>query len=134
MRQALKIAFDTRQLKADIRVLQATITSMEEEFARLIEENQARMQDQGEYLARFEKAESDYQRAQTKKEVLETEVRQRASRYKTILAAYNQFLDSGSALVIEPCQFNGLIDHASVTAELIQFAFKSGHEIEINLD
>mgnify|MGYP000914299523 CR=1 FL=1 len=91
------------------------------------------MQDQGEYLTRFEKAETDYQQTQAKKEALETAVRQRASRYKTILAAYEQLLESGSALVFEPRQFNALIDHAIVIAESILFAFKSGHEIEIGL-
>lgn len=106
---------------------------MEEEFTRMIQDNQTRIQDQGDYLAKFEQAEARYQRTQAKKEALETEATHWVSRRKTILAAYEQLLTDGSTPVFEPRQFNALTDHATITTNTIRFAFKSSQEIEINL-
>lgn len=131
--QAIDSAFDTRELKTQIRALDKQLATMEEEFTQMIQDNQTRIQDQGDYLAKFEQAEARYRRTQAKKEALETEATHWASRRKTILAAYEQLLTDDPTPVFEPRQFNALIDHATITTNTIRFAFKSSHEIEINL-
>lgn len=134
MRQAIDAAFDVRELKAEATRLDALLSTMGEEFTQMIQDNQVRVQDQDQYLKRFEEAEVSFHRTQAKKEALEIEISQRTSRHKAITAAYDQLLDSGVVLDFEPRQFNALIDHATVTADAIRFAFKSGHQIEVGLD
>ncbi|MEW6859881.1 recombinase family protein [Trueperella pyogenes] len=133
MKHAITRAFDTRAPKAELKQLQTTIAALEEEFERLISDNQTRLQDQGAYLARFEETEATYKRALTKKDALEAEITQRSSRRATILTAYEELLSSGPVQHFEPRQFNALVNHAVVAAGVIRFIFKSGHEIEVAL-
>ncbi|OCA94374.1 Uncharacterised protein [Actinobaculum suis] len=63
---------------------------------------------------------------------LETQINERQVKHKALLTAYDQ-LSSAPISAFQPTQWTALIDHAIVRGEAIEFFFRDGRRITIDL-
>ena len=98
---------------------------------RCIEENTIKVQNQAEYLERYDRQTHRYEKMQKQYEAIEAE-RQRRKEQNDRISAFSAMLTEQSEMPIEfdDDLWLAAVDHATVNAdETVVFTFKSGIEI-----
>lgn len=124
--------FATDELQTQHDELTEKLEEYEASFDKLIAENQQVAQDQGAYLERFSKLETDYQHTQAKVQAVNAEIKNRRIKKQTLHATLTQ-LQAQPIQKFRPSQWTALIDYATVSDTAITFTFKTGTEITIIL-
>ena len=143
-----KLMADRECILEDIRLVQATLcdcteldtqqTSLAEEMEivselirQCIEENTVKVQNQAEYLERYERHTRRYEKIKQRYEVIEAE-RQRRKEQNDRISAFAATLAGQTEIPIEfdDDLWLAAVDHATVNAdETVTFTFKNGIEI-----
>lgn len=94
--------------------------------------NQHVATDQDEYTKQIKRIEADYNHATNRLKNLETQINKREAKHGALLTAYDQ-LSSAPVSTFQPTQWTALIDHAIVDVDAIEFFFRDGHAISVDL-
>lgn len=132
LREDLAAVFDTKQLETERAELAERQAELEAAFTAMVAHNQHVATDQDEYAKQIKRIETDYNHATDRLKNLEAQIAERQAKHCALLAAYDQ-LTRQPVSEFQPTQWTALIDHAIVDADAIEFVFRDGRRVTINL-
>ena len=122
----------TDRLEAESSHLDDKIRTLANQIEELIAENQRLAQDQEQYLAKYTQLDAKYQKTLAEKHAVNAQIAAKNAKATAIKTSYSQLADKPIEH-FQACQWNALIDHAIIGANQIQFIFRTGKEITVNL-
>ncbi|MDR6939400.1 hypothetical protein [Arcanobacterium hippocoleae] len=105
---------------------------LETAFTAMVAHNQHVATDQDEYAKQIQRIEQDYNQAADRLKTLEAQITERQAKHHALLATFDQ-LASQPISEFQPTQWTALIDHAIVGTGSIEFFFRDGRRVTINL-
>ncbi|MSS46299.1 hypothetical protein FYJ43_09760 [Cutibacterium sp. WCA-380-WT-3A] len=105
---------------------------LEAAFTAMVAHNQHVATDQDKYAKQIKRIETDYNHVTDRLKNLEGQINERQVKHNALLAAYDQ-LSAAPVSTFQPTQWTALIDHAIVREEAIEFFFRDGRALTIDL-
>ena len=132
LRQDLAAVFTTKELEEERDQIATRQTELEAMFSAMVAHNQQTALDQDEYDRHIQRLENEHHQLSEQLENINTQIRDRNAKQRALLTTYD-LLAGKTIKHFTPTQWTALIDHATVTQQAIEFTFRTGQTITVNL-
>lgn len=132
LRDELATVFDTSTLEAEREVVASRLVELEAAFTRILARNQHTALDQDDYAKQAARIEADYNAATVRLTEIDHLIAEATAKHAALLAAFDE-LAAQPVQVFTATQWTALIDHATAWTDGIEFAFRNGRAITIEL-